>query len=162
MKIINRKKPMEYNFYYLSTSYISLIRYFGLGLITPYSYFKNRDSLQMADPAHSIDENSIVLSEKKLYVNQSECILEVLLFKHEVDKLENVKEYLLYKSVIPVSRVKEIFYSDKSSFLRCLDNAVEDTCLPDNHSLFPKHESVCVDVQKKKPSAEFKLNSEVK
>lgn len=78
------------------------------GCIRPVCLIKNRES-----DIQNIYPDFVLLSSKK-WSEETNCSLEVILTKSEVESLRNINEdYYLFDSIIPFSRVLDIFFTDK-------------------------------------------------
>lgn len=96
------------NSYYIQISSNTLAHYLVCGCICPVSLLERREN----DFQNNYPEQ-IILSRKKWNEN-SDCSIEVILNNTEDKYLEELSsDYLLYNSIIPISRIKTIFFLDK-------------------------------------------------
>lgn len=97
---------MKKNNYYLHINSGSLAHYLRGGCIKPSVLFDNRER-DFQDNC----SDKIILSPKK-WNKDSDCSVEVILNSQEVRNLEDLgNEYHLYSSILPISRIKTVFFS---------------------------------------------------
>jgi hypothetical protein len=101
---------MKSNNYYLHINSSSLAHYFVDGCIKPSSLIRNR----IRDFQDNCSDK-IILSTKK-WNKDSDCSVEVILKSEECKELEELgKDYYLYNSALPISRVKTVLFLDKET-----------------------------------------------
>ncbi len=95
--------------YYIQINSTSIAHFFVRGCILPSHYISNKiTDIQNTYPM------SILISTKK-WNKSSDCALEVVFTDLEVKNFTKINaEYLLFTSVIPISRIKYIYFNDKS------------------------------------------------
>ena len=86
----------------------SLAHYFGGACILPSCYYTNK-------PEDLQDRfNGLLLLSTHLGTKQTNCCLEIVLDEEERDDLIDVKNgWYLYEKPIPISRVKQILFTNK-------------------------------------------------
>lgn len=93
---------------YLPIASVNLGHYFSRGCICPAKYISNRN-----EDIQNKFENSLLLSRKK-FTSETNCSLEIILTKEELRSVKNVtNNFLLANIVLPISRVKSIFFTTK-------------------------------------------------
>ena len=109
---------MNENIYYLSIQSTSLAHYFGKALILPSRFYKKRPS-----DIQNINSDYLVLSKKK-FLNDSNCSIELILENKEVNYLTELEDNntFLYSKPIAISRVKKVYFIDKTQKLKTIDN----------------------------------------
>lgn len=104
------------NTYYFPINSSSLAHYFGGACIKAAKYFNNK-------PQDIQDRYSefLLLTEKK-GTNATDCCLELVLTKDEINDLIDAKNgwYLLDSKPLPITRIKKIYFSNKEQ----MDNTV--------------------------------------
>jgi hypothetical protein len=96
------------NSFYVQISSKTLAHYLVGGCICPVSLIERREN----DFQNNYSDQ-IILSTKK-WNESSDCSIEVILNSNEEKYIEQLSsEYLLYHSIIPISRIKAIFFSEK-------------------------------------------------
>lgn len=100
---------MEKHFF-LNISSVNLVFYYQTGLIKPSCYFD-----KWAEDMQSKYNGSLLFSTKNL-LRKSECSLEVVFNKDEVDEIkENENGFFLYNKPLPISRIKNIYLTKGKS-----------------------------------------------
>ena len=98
------------NSFYVQISSKTLAHYLVGGCICPVSLIERREN----DFQNNYSDQ-IILSNKK-WNESSDCSIEVILNSNEEKFIEQLSsEYLLYHSIIPISRIKAIFFSEKDT-----------------------------------------------
>lgn len=96
------------NSFYIHISSNTLAHYIVGGCICPVSLIERRE-----DDFQNNYADQIILSTKK-WNKSSDCSIEVILNSdEEVHIVQLSSDYLLYNSIIPISRIKAIFFSEK-------------------------------------------------
>jgi hypothetical protein len=99
---------MKKNNYYLHINSGSLAHYLRGGCIKPSVLLNNRER-DFQDNC----SDKIIVSTKK-WNKDSDCSVEVILSPQEVKTLEKIgSDYLLFNSILPISRIKTIFFTKK-------------------------------------------------
>lgn len=117
------------NTYYFPINSSSLAHYFGGACIKAAKYFNNK-------PQDIQDRYSefLLLTEKK-GTNATDCCLELVLTKEEINDLINVKNgwYLFDTKPLPITRIKKIYFSDKEQMDNTITNIRMSTAfVPDS------------------------------
>jgi hypothetical protein len=95
------------NSFYIPINSGSLAHYFSKAIILPAKYFTNKP-----DDIQNRFADSLLLSENK-WVKNSDCSIEVVLTDTEIKDLSKVSEhFFLYKTPIPISRMKSVCFLD--------------------------------------------------
>lgn len=98
------------NSFYVQISSRTLAHYLLGGCICPVSLLERREN-----DFQNKYSDQIILSTKK-WNESSDCSIEVILNSNEEKYIEHLSsEYLLYHSIIPITRIKAIFFSEKNT-----------------------------------------------
>lgn len=94
--------------YYLPIGSTSLAHYFGCACIKPSKYFNNK-------PEDLQDKfNDFLLVTTKFGTRQTDCCLELVFTKQEIDDLIDIKDgFYLYEKPLPITRIKKIYFTSK-------------------------------------------------
>lgn len=93
---------------YLPINPTGLAHYFSKALICPVKYFDNRPE----DIQNTFSEFLLISDE--IYLNNSECSLEIILTNEEQENIINIFPGIyLYSKPVPVTRVKKIYFKDE-------------------------------------------------
>lgn len=99
---------MQAKSFFVQININTLPHYFVGGCIRPVSLIERRE-----EDLQNIYPNHILLSQKK-WDNSSDCSIEVILNDSEMKQLETLgSDYFLYTSIIPISRIKNIYIINK-------------------------------------------------
>lgn len=102
---------------YFPIASFNLSYYFRTGLLTPTSYIDRRN-----EDLQSNFENSLFFSSE-IYPSGTDCSLEIVLTNDEYNQLNNISDHFsLFDSVLPISRVKNIFFKEKSQMEKTVWN----------------------------------------
>jgi len=103
--------------YYLPISSKCLAHYFGNACVMPSRYFLNKP----ADIQNNFDE--YLLLTTNLGTNETDCCLELVLTKNEVNELIDIKNgFYLYQKPLPISRIKSVLFSDENQMEQTIVN----------------------------------------
>ena len=94
--------------YYLPIGSTSLAHYFGGACIKPSKYFNNK-------PEDLQDKfNDFLLVTTKFGTRQTDCCLELVFTKQEINDLIDIKDgFYLYEKPLPITRIKKIYFTSK-------------------------------------------------
>ena len=113
--------------YYLPIKSNSLAHYFGSACIMPSKYFQNKP----ADLQNNFEECLLLTTHTG--TKESDCALELILTKTEIDELIDIKEgFFLFPKPLPISRVKTILFSDKNKMEQTIVNITMSTAFVPN------------------------------
>lgn len=103
--------------YYLPINSTSLAHYFVSACVKPAKYFENK-------PQDIQDRfRNVLLLSSKLGTNDTDCCIELVLTKDEERTLSHcVKEFYLFPTPLPISRVKAIYFRDPRQLEQTLSN----------------------------------------
>lgn len=117
------------NTYYFPINSSSLAHYFGGACIKAAKYFNNK-------PQDIQDRYSefLLLTEKK-GTNATDCCLELVLTKDEINDLIDAKNgwYLLDTKPLPITRIVRILFSDKEQMVNTITNIRMSTAYVPNY-----------------------------
>ena len=117
-----------YKKYYYPISSTSLASIFGQACILPTSLYKNR-----IPDIQSKYENFILLTDK-FGVLGSDCCIEIMLTKEEVESLIDIKgSFFFYEKALPISRIRKIYFEKGVQASRTISNITLST------AFIPKH-----------------------
>lgn len=103
--------------YYLPINSTSLAHYFECACVKPARYFENKPK----DLQDSF-RNALLLSSE-LGTNDTDCCIELVLTKDEERGLISCgKEFFLFSTPLPISRVKTIYFRDQRQLAQTLSN----------------------------------------
>lgn len=103
--------------YYLPINSTSLAHYFECACVKPARYFENKPK----DLQDSF-RNALLLSSE-LGTNDTDCCIELALTKDEErDLISCGKEFFLFSTPLPISRVKTIYFRDQRQLAQTLSN----------------------------------------
>jgi len=134
---------MNENIYYIPIQSTSLAHYFAKALILPTRFYKNKPS-----DIQNIDSDYIVLSKNK-FLNDSNCSIELILNKEEVNHLNELEKNTtyLYSKPIPISRIKQVYFRDETQKLKTIDNISRGTAfIPETLSKVIEEASTNIDI----------------
>ena len=107
--------------YYLPISSKCLAHYFGNACVMPSRYFSNKP----ADIQNNFDE--YLLLTTNLGTNETDCCLELVLTKNEINELIDIKNgFYLYQKPLPISRIK----SHLPAIFSVSENTTTSECMP--------------------------------
>jgi hypothetical protein len=113
--------------YYLPIKSNSLAHYFGSACIMPSKYFQNKP----ADLQNNFEEYLLLTTHTG--TKESDCSLELILTKTEIDELIDIKEgFFLFPKPLPISRVKTVLFSDKNKMEQTIVNITMSTAFVPN------------------------------
>ena len=98
---------MKNNTFYIPIKSTNLAHYFVKGCICPTSYIQNRNN-----DVQDFFKSYILLSNK-VYTDNSNCSLEIVLDERDKGLKEISSSFYLLDNVVPLSRVKSIYFSDE-------------------------------------------------
>lgn len=103
--------------YYLPINSTSLAHYFASACVKPAKYFENK-------PQDIQDRfRNVMLLSSKLGTNDTDCCIELVLTKDEERTLSPCgKEFYLFPTPLPISRVKAIYFRDPRQLEQTLSN----------------------------------------
>lgn len=102
--------------YYLPTRTTSLAHYFAKGIISPAACYTNKpDDIQENCP------NALLINVRPVMTG-SDCCIEVALTDDECQGLIQHDSWLLYRGMIPVTRIRRIHFADKTHMETTLAN----------------------------------------
>lgn len=114
--------------YYYPISSTSLASIFGQACILPASLYINR-----IPDIQSKFENFILLTDR-FGVLGSDCCIEIMLTKEEVESLIDIKgSFFFYEKAFPISRIRKIYFEKEVQALRTISNITLST------AFIPKH-----------------------
>jgi hypothetical protein len=104
--------------YYISIKSTSLAHYFGNALILPSRFYKNKPS-----DIQNTNSDYLILSKDK-FLNESNCSIEIILNKKEVNSFLEKREnnIFFYKQPIPISRINKIFFLTEEQKIKTVNN----------------------------------------
>ena len=104
--------------YYLPISSTTLSFYFGSACIKPSKLIDNKPEDKVQDKF----EDYLLLT-KRFGCKESDCCVEIVLTRQEIDELIDIKNgWFLCESILPITRVKSIFFIDKEQQNRTITN----------------------------------------
>lgn len=108
--------------FYLPISSKCLAHYFGNACIMPSRYFSNKP----IDIQNKFED--FLLITKSLGTKETDCCLELVFTKTELNELIDIKEgFFLYEKPLPISRVKSVVFSDKNQKEQTIVNITMST-----------------------------------
>ncbi len=108
--------------FYLPISSKCLAHYFGNACIMPSRYFSNKP----IDIQNKFED--FLLITKSLGTKETDCCLELVFTKTELNELIDIKEgFFLYQKPLPISRVKSVIFSDKNQKEQTIVNITMST-----------------------------------
>ena len=134
---------MNESIYYLSIQSTSLAHYMSKALILSSRFYKNRPT-----DIQDIESDYLILSKNK-FLNNSNCSIELVLEKEEIDTLVEIENtnIFLYSKPIPISRIKQIYFIDEIQKLKTIDNINRGTAfIPTILSKVIAEENINVDI----------------
>jgi hypothetical protein len=114
--------------YYLPINSTSLVHYFGCACIKPSKYFDNK-------PKDLQDKfNDFLLITNHLGTQQTDCCLELVFTKQEVDDLIDIKYgFYLYEKPLPITRIKKIYFTSyEQKQITIININMSDAFVPEN------------------------------
>lgn len=108
--------------FYLPISSKCLAHYFGTACIMPSRYFSNKP----IDVQNKFED--FLLITKSLGTKESDCCLELIFTKIELNELIDIKQgFFLYQKPLPISRVKSVIFSNKNQKEQTIVNITMST-----------------------------------
>lgn len=98
---------MKNNTFYIPIKSTNLAHYFVKGFICPTAYIENRNN-----DVQDFFKSYILLSNK-IYTDSSNCSLEIILDEKDKGLKEISSSFYLLDNIVPLSRVKTIYFSDE-------------------------------------------------